>query len=278
MSEPSTTAPDNAADDTNVIPPAPEATDLKTDAKSTDNLDETSKSTDTKTAADDDKKSTDDSKQSVSKDAPASFDDDLDNWIEKRGLTKPETDEQKQAYQDLRNSQREFTREQQAKKELGETIDDLAKDVKSDSVEDDDEDDPLEKRIKAMEAERDQERNTRLQSEFYIEKKVTEAEHKEILSLIREKVARPATKEGKIKALELWSHPDALPDLLDLAKARVAGTASSTVADEAARETREQIERESNAKSPSRNASQNAPSDKSEDDERYERFKARYNK
>lgn len=272
MPEPSIPADDSAE----VTPPAPDAADNGTDTK-VDNPD-ASKSDDTSVVADDDK-----SKETTTKtdDAPASqFDDDLDDWITKRGHKVPETDAEKQSFQDLRNEQREFHSERQAKKDA----DDLAKaqaDAKKDVPTTDDEDDELddeEKRLKKIEDDLASERTTRQQSEFYTSNKVTPEEHKQLLDIYKEKVNKPESIEARKKAVEYWSSVDALPDLLDLAKARLAKAASSTVADEAAREERERIARESQAKSPSAAAKTTSTSDKSEDQARLERFKARYNK
>lgn len=278
MPEPSTT-PGNNPDDTAAGSTTEQAsTQTGTDNQpggDANNLD-ASKSTDDKPADDD--KSTDVTK---SDDAPANqFDDDLDDWIEKRGLPKPADEAQKQKFQDLRNEQREFTRSQQEKKnsdELAQAVKE-AKPEKSDTDDDDDLDEN-EKRLKALEEDRDAERTTRLQSEFYTSNKVSPTEHKAILEIFKEKVARPSTTEGKLAAVKLWGSPEALPDLLDIARARIAkSTDNSVVADEAARKERERIARESEAKSPGRNASAVTTSDKSDDDARYERFKARYNK
>lgn len=266
----STTADDDAAV---VIPPAPDATDNKT-ATTGDDLD-ASKSDD-KTVVTDDDKSTETTTKTD--DALASqFDDDLDDWIKSRKAPLPQTDEERQSYQDLRNEQRQFHSERQAKKDA----DELAKATQDAKPADDSDDDDLddeEKRLKKIEDSLAAERTTRIQSEFYTSNKVTPEQHKEILTLIKEKVARPTTDDGKRKAAEYWTSTDALPDLLDLAKARVSTASQSTVAEEAARAEREKIERESNAKSPGRNATSTQTSDKTEDQARLERFKARYNK
>ena len=145
--------------------------------------------------------------------------------------------------------------------------------------EDDDDDlDPIEKRQNKIEEDLAEERTTRKQSEFYSSNKVTTEEHQALLTIMKEKFAIPTTDEGKKRSFEVWSSPDALPDLLDLARARISKASSSTVADEAAREEREKIERESQSKSPGRNATSTTTSDKTEDEARLERFKARYNK
>lgn len=265
-----------ADDDAVVTPPAPDAADNGTTPPAGDNPD-ASKSDDTTVVTDDDK-----SKETTTKtdDTPATqFDDDLDDWITKRGHKVPETEAEKQSFQDLRNEQREFHSERQAKKDA----DELAKataDAKADVTSDDDDDDldDEEKRLKKIEDDLASERTTRQQSEFYISNKVTPEQGKAILDVMKEKFAAPSSPEGKKRAFELWSTPEALPDLLDLAKARLAKAASSSVAEDAAKAEREKIERESNAKSPGRNATSTQTSDKTEDEARLERFKARYNK
>ena len=276
MPEPSIPADDSAE----VTPPAPEAADIKNPVEG-DDLDKASKSDD-KPVADDDKKSEDKPADSPN-DTPASkLDDDLDDWVQKRGLPKPTSDAEKLAYQKQRDEQREFTRERQAKKdaaELGKAVNDAK--PKNDSNDDDDDTDPLEKRVQQNEEAFQQERTARLQSEFFTDNKVTPEQGKAIVEIAREKFNAPATDEGKKRAFELWSSTDALSDLLDLAKARLAQADSSVVADEAARQEREKIERESNAKSPGRSASQHTSSDNGDinsDEARKKRFEARYNK
>lgn len=245
---------------------APTGTDQQTDT-TVDNLD-TSTSTDTDTP--DDSAATD-------VDTPATkLDDDLDDWIAKRGL-KAETDEEKQSLQELRNSQREFTREQQAKKEAQaskELQDSLQ--AERDALtpdEDDDDDDEYDKRLKAVEARAEAEKLTRLQSEFYTTNKVSDAEHTAILDLIKEKVARHSTPEAKLQALDYWGSPDALPDLLDLAKARLFKSTDTSAAEQAAAKAeRERIAKESNANPSTRSAKTVVQSGKTPEQERFDRF------
>lgn len=236
-----------------------------------------SKSDDT-SSADDDKKSTEED-TSGEKDTPVSkFDDDLDDWISKQKLATPENDEQKQALQDLRNGQREFTRERQAQKdaENAKTLNDTISKIKQDAIkdgDDDDYDDPVEARLAKIEADREAETETRLQSEFYQVNKVTDDQHKAILEIFQEKVDRHSNIDDKERALEYWGSPSALPDLLDLAKAKITNTiGTDAVVDEAARKERERIAHESNANSPGRNAKVPVSNDKTVDDERRERF------
>lgn len=243
------------------------STDQQTDSN-VDNLDTSNQD---QNQSGDDKNN--DSNNDGGTDTPATLDDDIDEWISKRGFT-AETDEQKQSFQKLRNEQREFTRAQQAKKDSDALADDISKirdENKADD--DDDEDDEYEKRFKALEADREAERNTRLQSEFYTENKVSDAEHKVILDLIKEKVARESSKDAKLRAIDLWGHPNALPDLLDLAKARISKSADTSDAEEAARQAeRDRIAQESNATSTKRGAKTVTTGDKTPEQQRLERF------
>jgi len=262
------------------------------DGKSTtadeNNQDTDSQATDQQTGNDADNLDTSNQDQNQSDDAnnndstdeetdtPATFDDDLDDWMEKRKLPKAENDEQKQAYQDLRNSQREFTREQQAKKDaaaLNKDLKDQREELNPSQDDDEEEDDELEKTVKELKADRDLERTTRLQSEFYTENKVSDAEHKAILDIIKEKVAKAASKEGKLRALDIWGSTDALPDLLDLAKARASKSTDPSLAEEAARKAeRDRIAKESNANSTNRGAKTVTTGDKTPEQQRLERF------
>lgn len=238
-----------------------------------------SKSDDANAADGDKEKPTAGDDSAKKDDTPAPLDADIEDWADKKGLPKATSDEQKQAYQVMRNEQREFTRTQQAKKDSATLTDSVTKTKDGLKPKDDDELDPMEKRMAAVEADRIAERTARLQSEFYTTEKVTPEEHKAILEIFKEKVDRQPDDKSKLAAVDLWGAPEALPDLLDIARARLAKSTDTTdVADKAAREERERIARESNAKSPGRNASTTTTSDKTEDEARAERFKARFNK
>ncbi len=270
MPQTSTTTEDNSSDDASKSTTVtnPEVTDNGTAAES-DNPD-ASKSADT-TVADDDKSNT-----TTDDESSAKFDDDIDDWAIKRGFPKPETDEQRAAYQKSRDEQRDFTRSRQAEKAAADAKS-LGKEIKGLKPKDDQEDDdldPIEKRQNKIEAQLEEERNTRLQSEFYTDNSVTNDEHKVILDLIKEKIARPTTDEGKKRAFDTWTSPDALPDLLDLARARIAskGGDRSVIEEEAARKERERIAKESNANSPGPNARTRSDGKKTPEQERLERF------
>lgn len=236
-----------------------------------------SKSTDTSNAGGDEPSGDDGGDKGGDTPAPK-FDDDLDDWATKRGMPKAETEEQKQAYQDLRNEQREFTRKRQAEKS-GEQAADLGKNMADENPveensEEDDEDDELEKRLKAVEEDRQRERTARLQSEFYTSNEVSDAEHQAMLEIFKEKVNRPTTPEGKKAAFDLWSNPDSLPDLLDLARARVikAEGGSDAAAEAAAKAEREKIARESQAGPSGRGAKTTTSGEKTPEQARLERF------
>lgn len=249
------------------------ATDQQT-GRDANNLDESSKSTDTD-SADGDKKP-----PAGAEDTPAPLDADIDDWAEKKGFPKATSDEQKRAYQGMRDDQREFTRTRQAGKDSGLLLGLITKTKDGlKSTDGDDELDPMEKRMAAVEADRIAERTTRLQSEFYTAEKVTPEEHKVILDIFKEKVDRQPNDKAKLAAVDLWGAPEALPDLLDIARARLAkSTDTSSVADKAAQDERARIARESNAKSPGRNATVTTTSDKTDAEAQTERFRARFNK
>lgn len=254
------------------------STDTSTDSTSTDSqtaasddLDGTSKSTDS--SADGDKSTANEDGD----DAPASpkLDEDIVDWAEKRGLKPPETDAEKAAVQTLRDEQREYTKSRQADKATKDAQE-LSKEVQTSKPELDDEDDdidPVTKRQDKIESDMAAEKTTRLQSEFYSTNSVTPEQHKALLDIYKEKVSSPATPEAKQRAFEIWSDPSALPDLLDLANARMAkGSDPSAVADEAARKERERIARESQANSPGRGAKSTTSGNKTPEQERLDRF------
>lgn len=238
---------------------------------STNDLD-TSKSTDS--TADGDKSTTTETKTD---DAPTSvkLDDDIDEWAEKRFGAKPTTDEQRKAYQEARNEQREFTKARQAEaeaakaKELADEIKNSKPEKKSDE---DDDADPLEKEVRDLRERSDAQEVTRLQSEFYTSNKVTEAEGKVIVEVFKEKLAAAKSPEAKQRAFDLWSNPESLPDLLDIAKARIASGNAKVIAEEAAQKEAERIAKESQASSPGRGAKAPTSGEKTPEQARLERF------
>jgi hypothetical protein len=262
MEENSTTGADNSNGDGTSTAPAEgtqTSTENQTGASSTDNLD-TSKSTDA--PADGDKKPEDGGEGTT---PPASkFDDDLDDWAEKTGRGKPETDRERQAFQDIRNSQREFSKSKETKK-AGDALKGVTDELKPEDQDDENLDD-TEKDIKELKADRAAERTARLQSEFFTANEVTEDTAKVMGDILKEKVERAKTPEAKKREFDYWTDPEHLEDWHSLAKARVGAGNVDTAAlqDEAARKERERIEKESNAVGPSRGASQRAPEATSE--------------
>lgn len=274
MDEKSTTVVDNPSDDasksTTVTDPAA-TTDIKT-ADTSDNLDP-SKSDDT-SVADDDKKSETTTKTN---DAPASeFDADIDDWAEKRFGAKPATDEQRKAYQESRNEQRDYTKAQQAKRESADAkaLEDEINSAKPKAADDDDDVDPVERDVKDLKEKYEAQEVTRLQSEFYQSNKVSEDEGKVIVDVFKEKMAKATTPEAKKAAFDFWSKPGQLSDLLEIAKARIANgsDAASIAAEEAARKERERIAKESQANSPGRGAKTTTSGEKTPEQQRLERF------
>lgn len=204
----------------------------------------------------------------------SAFDSDLDEWIEKRGL-KADSDEQRKAYQDLRNDQREYTKSRQAQKDAdnAKALNAEISKINTDANEDDDDLDPLEKDVKILKASLAKAEESNQQRDFYETNKVTDEQHKAILDVMREKFAKATTPESKKAAIEYWTKPDALGDLLDLAKARLMNnTDTSLIAEEAARKERERIAKESNASSPGRGAKTTTTGDKTPEAERLARF------
>lgn len=276
MENDSTTVVDNPSDEH--VPGASITADPNstTESKQTPGADQEnsdpSKSTETP-AADDDKSK--EKPTGNADDTPAStpkFDDDLDEWIAKRKAPAPTTDEERQAYQDLRNEQREYSRSQQAKKqaeELSKAIDESK--IDNDDDEDDD-DDPLAKEVRELREDRDAERTARLQSEFYTDNKVTEGEGKAIAEVFKEKIESETTEEGKIAAFNYWKNPNRLPMLLKEARSNLSNADIEAAKEAAQQEERERIAKESEANSANRGAKQTLTSDKSEDEARLERF------
>ena len=204
------------------------------------------------------------------------LDQDIDAWAEKRFGSKPTTDEQRIAYQEARNEQREYTKAQQAKRE-SETAKALSDEVNNTRPELDNEDDdidPLEKKVNDLQSKLDAQETTRLQSEFYLTNKVTEAESKVIVDVFKEKIAEATTVEDKRIAHQYWSNPSRLSGLLEIAKARIASgsDAVSLAAEESARQERERIAKESQANSPGRGAKMPVTGAKTPEQERLERF------
>lgn len=226
------------------------------------NNQDTSKSTDT--SGDDDKSTNEDKGEDK---APAlKIDTDLDDWAAKAGHEVPETDRERALLQKLRNGSRDFTREQQAKK-AEQTFNKATTSAKPKVDDDDDDGDPLEKDIKSVKAELQEERALRMRSEYFNSNGVTMDETLVMGEILKEKAER-----GGKSAFDYWSAPENLQDLHDLAKVRMASKADSSVADEAVRVERERIAKESKANGSTRNATSTSTGSKTEEEQRLERF------
>lgn len=222
--------------------------------KGDDNLD-TSKSTDT--SDDDDKSKTGEDEDNS---APK-FDTDLDEWAEKTGRPKPESDRERELYQEIRDGQREYSRSKQAKdsqSEVDKAIQD-AKPADNKQEDDDDDRDPVEKRQDDLEARLAESEALRARESYFNEKSVTPEESKAMGEILKEKV----DKGGKA-AFDYWTNPDQLEDWHALAKARIASATDTTaIEQEAARKERARIAKEHQAGGPSRSATTTAPKEKS---------------
>lgn len=258
MANETTTAADDQSQTTD---PNATASQTTTDTTGSDNLD-TSKTTDTTSTGDDKTTTTTEGDAGT----PAKkFDTDLDEWAGKTNRAVPSTDRERELYQEIRDSQRDFSRSRQAKDSTAavQTAVDSAKpDNKVDP--ENDERDPLEVRQDAMEAQFREERTLRHRSEYFTEKSVTADEGKTMGEILKEKVDRAATPAAKQAAYDYWTDPNNLEDWHDLAKARLAVSPDiSVVEQEAARKERERIAKESQAAGGNRNATTTSTEKKS---------------
>lgn len=272
-----TDAANNQADDTsNGAATDSNATTEEQTANNGDNLN-TSDSTDSTTSADDGSTTTTTDENSSNEVTPApKFDTDLDQWAEKTGRPVPTNDSERALLQEVRDGQREFTRQQQAK-EAAKGINDAANETKP-QVQDEDYADPLEKKQADLESRLNASETLRLRSEYVSEKGVTLEESNAMGAILKEKVEKAAAispEKGKA-AFDFWTDPANLEDWHTLAKAKLAaaGGSSDTSAIEqaAAQKERERIARESKANGPARNASTASTGAKTEDQKRLERF------
>lgn len=252
-----------------------ESTSSTEQRTATDGGDNSDTSTSTDESAADDKSKTG---EEDDKTAPASkFDDDLDDWAEKTKRGKPETDRERAALQEIRNSQREFSKQQEAKK-AQDALKTGTEEAKPEG-DDDEIDDPLEKDVAELKASRDAERTARLQSEYFSANDVTSEEAKAMGDILKEMVESEESPEDKKAAYDYWTNPKRLAKWHKLAKAELGSGAVDTtaVADEAARKERERIAKESHSNGPSRNASA-PPADKTSEQKRKDALLERWSK
>lgn len=181
------------------------------------------------------------------------LDDDLDTWAKKAGHEAPENDRERKLLQTIRNGQRDFTKSKQAKDGVAE-LDKVVKEAEKELPADDTIIDPLEKKVAELETSRNEERTNRLQSEFFTEKAITETTGKLMGEIIKEAFEK-APADRKQQVLDYWSHPDQLPQLLEIAEAReLKANGDAGKVDEAVLEERRRIEKESKGSAPVRNA------------------------
>ena len=232
-----------------------------TDSGTTDDSKASDNSDSSKTTDDSSSNSTDADTTSAPK-----FDTDLDEWAEKTKRPVPESDRERALYQEIRDSQRDFSRSKQAK-DASQSVEkaiETAKPADNKLDDDDDERDPVEIRQDTIEAQLTQERNLRMRGEYFNEQSVT-AEQSDVMGkILQEKVDRAKTPEAKSQAFNYWTHPDQLQDWHELAKARLNSVSKDTtvIEEEAARKERERIAKESQASGGNRNASNNGPAKK----------------
>ena len=202
----------------------------------------------------DDDESTD---KSEAKDAPV-LDKDLDDWAEKAGLGKPETERERRAVQIARDNQREFSRRQAAvksAKQLETVVDETSKVGESDEN-----DDPIMAKMNAIERQLAITDNNLRVSNFY--NAMSEAgtpvsnEEAEVMGNLLKQTAETDGKAGVdflLKDMSRWHK---------LAKLEMSNDNSDEVSEatEKARlEERQKLARKTQAKGPSTSAKNNAP-------------------
>lgn len=212
---------------------------------------------------------------------PAKFDDDLDEWSEKRGYGKPETDRERKLAQDIRNNQRDFHKTSEGKKtalEISKTIGDLdpAKTaVKGDGGEGDD-GDPVEKDVAAIKQELRDTKASQMRSEYFIQNEVTPEEQVTMSEILKERVDRAKTPEGKLRAFEYLTDPENTADWHALAKSRLATTTSpGEIEDKARADERERLAKITASDGPDKNASTTSTK---EDNSRHSQLMDRWKK
>lgn len=266
MDDDSTTGEDNLDENQDLEPTGDE------NANDSTNLDDTSTDdNDSEEQSDDDDSDSDDNDSDES-DA-SEFDEDLDEWAEKTHRAVPENDDDREVLQKLRDSQRDYTKAQQAKKANDALNETVATNKPEDKSKTDDAD-PLAARLDRLEAEKNEEKAIRLRSEYLLGQNVTDEEVTAMGDLLKEKIEKASTDEEKLAVHKFWTDPKNLEDWHALAKAKLARPVDTTAIEEAAaKKTRERIAKESKANGSNRNASTTSTSDKTLEQERLERFK-----
>ena len=232
-------------------------TDQQTDTdKGADNLE---KSDSTDNSGEDDNSNSNEGKDDNS--SASTFDDDLDEWAKKTNRAVPTTDSERKLLQEIRDGQREFSREQEAKKATAAVQDAMKNSKPADNKQDDeagDDDDPLAKEVADLKRSNREEKTARLQSEYFTTHPVTPEESKVMGEILKEKIDK-----GGQAAYDYWTNPDNLEDWHTLAKARIGSTTDTTAIEtEAARKERVRIAKEQQANGPARNATSKVTTDK----------------
>lgn len=194
------------------------------------------------------------------------FDPDLDEWAEKTGRAKPETDNERKAYQEIRNQAREFGKAKQAKESLKEVSDAL--DVsdptpKSDTAKAGD----IETELQSLKSEVKREKTMRARSEYFQDKNVTVEEAKLMGDIIKE-VANKKDFEG----FNFLTNPDNIETWHMMAQARLSKVAAVRAAEQAAKVERERFAKESQAGPVNRGAKTISTTEKTEAEKQVERF------
>lgn len=205
-----------------------------------------------------DKLPSDEDAAPAAEETPA-FDTDLDEWAEKAGHDKPETDRERKLLQNLRNSSREFTRDRQsqAQTDLNKAIRDATPKVDDEAIVD-----PLEKDVRNLQVQLRQAESRRLMSEYLSTHTVTNEEQTAMAEVLKEKADR-----GDMTAFNYLSDGENIADWHALGKTRLAQTtdSSAAVAEKARQEERERLAKESKASGPNRNAHSNTPAPKKDE-------------
>lgn len=184
-----------------------------------------------------------DGQQEVAESTPT-FDSDLDEWAAKTGRSAPTTDRERELYQEIRDSQREFTRTRQsetARHDVEKTLREVEPEPYD--KQGDGEYDPYQEQQNRLERMLYEERANRLRGEFFQEHNVTSEQADMMGQILKEKIDK-----GGRAAYEFWTDPTNLDDWYMLAKARLATDPDlSSVEAQAARAERERIAKESQA-------------------------------
>jgi len=253
-----TDAADNQSDQQNADNQSDQdkaTTDQQNGDQNADNLE---KSDSTDNSGEDDNSNSNEEEDENS--SASKFDDDLDEWAKKTNRAVPTTDSERKLLQEIRDGQREFSREQEAKKATAAVQDAMKDSQPTDNKQDDEDDegDPLAKKVSELEASNRSERTARLQSEYFSTHPVTPEESKVMGEILKEKVDK-----GGQSAYDYWTNPDNLEDWHTLAKARIGSTTDTTAIEtEAARKERVRIAKEQQANGPARNATSKVTNEK----------------